>query len=131
MASFRRMTTNDSASRSPQRHDRGEHTPSGTCSLLDNNGTNGTTVLGLGTKVEATDVAAKKKPKGPDDDETLSVQLGVRVTPSDASRLDELAARFPIAKRNAIARQALLIGLEAIEIQPTILLGEKPKKARA
>ena len=70
-------------------------------------------------------MATKKNKR--DNDETLSVQLGVRVTPSDAKRLDELAERFPIAKRNAIARQALLIGLDAIENQPTILLGEKPK----
>jgi hypothetical protein len=76
--------------------------------------------------VEAIDMA--KKTKTTDDDETLSVQLGVRVAPSDAARLDALAERFPIAKRNAIARAALLIGLEAIEAQPTILLGEKPRK---
>lgn len=72
--------------------------------------------------------AVMAKKKAADEDENLSIQLGVRVTPSDAARLDALAERFPVAKRNAIARQALLIGLEAIEAQPTILLGEKPKK---
>jgi hypothetical protein len=68
------------------------------------------------------------KKKAGDDDENLSVQLGVRVTASDAARLDVLVDRFPVAKRNAIPRQALLIGLDAIEAQPTILLGEKPKR---
>lgn len=71
---------------------------------------------------------ATKKTKG--DDETLSVQLGVRVTAADAERIQALAERFPLFKGNAIARAALLIGLDAIEAQPTVLLGEKPKRAR-
>jgi hypothetical protein len=73
---------------------------------------------------------AKTKTTTRADEETLSVQLGIRVTPSDSERLHVLAERFPVAKRNAIARAALLIGLEAIEQQPTILLGEAPKKKR-
>ncbi len=70
---------------------------------------------------------AMARPKR-DDDENLSVQLGVRVTAKDSDRIKTLATRFPILSGNAIARAALLIGLDAIEAQPTLLLGEKPKK---
>ena len=73
-------------------------------------------------------MATKKRSKT--DDENLSVQLGIRVTPTDADRLTALAERFPLATRNAIARAALAIGLEAIEENPLILLGEAPKKRR-
>ena len=73
---------------------------------------------------------AKPKERRSGDEENLSVQLGIRVTPSDAARLDDLAKRFPVATRNAIARAALLYGLKAIEETPGILLGESPKKGR-
>ncbi len=72
---------------------------------------------------------AAKKTKA-DDNENLSIQMAIRVTPSDANRISALAERFPVATRNAIARQALLIGLQAIEDQPMVLLGEKPKPKR-
>jgi len=64
------------------------------------------------------------------EDENLSVQLGVRITPTDAERLTALAERFPLATRNAIARAALAIGLDAIEENPLILLGDAPKKSK-
>lgn len=73
-------------------------------------------------------MATKKTTKG--DDDTLSVQLGVRVTAADAERIQALAERFPLFKGNAIARAALLIGLDAIEDSPTVLLGEKLKAKR-
>jgi hypothetical protein len=74
------------------------------------------------------EMAKAKTKRNRGDDETLSVQLGIRVTPSDEARLTALAERFPVAKRNAIARAALLMGLDAIEAHPTVLLGEKPKR---
>jgi hypothetical protein len=58
------------------------------------------------------------------------VQLGLRVTPADAARIKALAERFPIATEASIARAALLIGLDAIEAQPAILLGERPTKRK-
>lgn len=73
---------------------------------------------------------ATKKKSSKTEDENLSVQLGIRVTPTDANRLTALADRFPLATRNAIARAALAIGLEAIEENPLILLGEAPKKGK-
>jgi hypothetical protein len=74
-------------------------------------------------------MATKKRSKTTED-ENLSIQLGIRVTPTDADRLTALADRFPLATRNAIARAALAIGLGAIEENPLILLGEAPKKKR-
>jgi hypothetical protein len=74
------------------------------------------------------EMATKRSNKA--EEETLSIQLGIRVAPSDAARLTALAERFPVATRNAIARQALLIGLEEIETNPMTLLGEAPKKGK-
>jgi hypothetical protein len=63
-------------------------------------------------------------------DERLSATLGVRVTAAELARIDAIVARLPVASRHAIAREALRIGLEAIEENPAILLGEKPKKGK-
>jgi len=73
-------------------------------------------------------MATKKKTKS--GDEGLAVQLGVRITAADAERIRVLAERFPILTGNAIARAAMVIGLDFIEAQPTVLLGEKPKGKR-
>ncbi len=58
-------------------------------------------------------------------DDELAKQIAVRLTEDDYARLDKLAVHLSIS---AIARAALLVGLDAIEAQPGILLGEKPKK---
>jgi hypothetical protein len=63
-------------------------------------------------------------------DDRLSRQVALRLSEQDIARLDDLAERLPIASRNAIARAALRIGLEALEKDPTKLLGERKKKAR-
>ena len=49
----------------------------------------------------------------------------MRLSESDHERLLALSTRIPMS---AIARDALLVGLEAIERQPGILIGEKPKR---
>lgn len=67
-------------------------------------------------------MATKRKSAGEED---LSRQIGVRLTEADHARLEGLAKHLSIS---AIARAALLVGLDAIEAQPGILLGEKPKK---
>jgi hypothetical protein len=67
-------------------------------------------------------MATKRKTGG---DEDLSRQIGVRLTEADYERLEGLSKHLSIS---AIARAALLVGLDAIEAQPGILLGEKPKK---
>jgi hypothetical protein len=56
------------------------------------------------------------------DDQRLTKALYIRVAPGDIARLDELATRMPIASRNAIARQAMRIGLSAIEKDPMALV---------
>ena len=49
----------------------------------------------------------------------------LRITEADRDRLDGLAAEIPIATRSSLAREALRLGLEAIERDPAILLGRK------
>ena len=61
-------------------------------------------------------------------DEGLKTEtLGVRVTAEDLARIDALADRIPIATRHAIARHAMRLGLELIEGDPAILLGDAIK----
>lgn len=67
-------------------------------------------------------MATTKRKSGEDE---LARQIAVRLTEDDYSRLDRLAVHLSIT---AIARAALLVGLDAIEAQPGILLGEKPRK---
>jgi hypothetical protein len=69
------------------------------------------------------DMATKKTGKTGDED--LSRQIGVRLTEKDYARLEGLAVHLPIS---AIVRAALMVGLDIIEEQPGVLLGEKPKK---
>ena len=53
--------------------------------------------------------------------------LYLRVTAEDVARLDALAAKIPLATRAALGRAAMLIGLEQIERDPTVLVaGAKP-----
>jgi hypothetical protein len=66
-------------------------------------------------------MAAKKKT----DDAGLDRQIAVRLTQADHARLEGLAVHLSVA---AIARAALLVGLDVIEQQPGVLLGEKPKR---
>ena len=73
--------------------------------------------------MEPETMATRKK-----NDENLSEQIGLRLTPAERARLDDLAERFPLVGRSGIVRAALLVGLEAIEKQPAILIGEKPKR---
>jgi len=66
-------------------------------------------------------MATKKKAA----DESLDKQIAVRLTEADYKRLEALSSRVPVS---AIARVALMVGIEAIEKQPGILIGEKPRK---
>ena len=64
-------------------------------------------------------------------DEGLDQQIAIRLTSADLDRLEALAEKIPVASRNAIARAALRIGLEAIEKDPTHLFaGAKKSRAR-
>lgn len=69
------------------------------------------------------DIMATKKKAG--DDVGLDRQIGVRLAPADYDRLEKLAVHLSVS---AIARAALLIGLDVVERQPGVLVGETPKK---
>lgn len=66
-------------------------------------------------------MAARKKAE----ESGLDRQIGVRLTEADHARLEKLAVHLSVS---AIARAALLVGLDVIEAQPGVLLGEKPKR---
>ena len=66
-----------------------------------------------------------------DADDNLEAVMGIRVTRSDRARLDALAERMPLVTAHAIARFALLHGLDAIERDPAILLGSAVKGRKA
>ena len=48
-------------------------------------------------------------------DDKLARQMALRLSDEDMKRLDALADSIPIASRNAIAREALRIGLATLE----------------
>lgn len=52
-------------------------------------------------------------------DKIVNVMVGVRLTPRDAERLDAIQAEIGIATRHAVAREALRIGLDALEEDST------------
>ena len=65
-------------------------------------------------------------------DEKQDHALSVRVTESDVRRLDALVTASPILTRVSLLRAAMRIGLDAIEENPAILLGQKlPKRGGA
>jgi hypothetical protein len=45
----------------------------------------------------------------------LLEQIAIRLTVADRARLDKLAERYPFATAHALAREALLLGLLALE----------------
>lgn len=66
-----------------------------------------------------------------DRDDGLTEMLGIRVSADDRARIDALAERLPVGTPHAIARFALRIGLDAIERDPAILLGDAVKGRKA
>jgi hypothetical protein len=59
-----------------------------------------------------------------DDEVALTRQIGVRLTEQDYERIEGLSGALSVS---AIVRAALLVGLDVIERQPGILLGQKPR----
>lgn len=53
--------------------------------------------------------------------------IAFRVTPDDERALRELADRVPAATTSSIAREALALGLRALERQPSRLIRAKPE----
>ena len=72
------------------------------------------------TTVES-EMAAKKTTAAKDEGK----QIGVRLSSEDYARLEKLSTRLPVG---TLARVALLLGLDIIERQPGVLLGEKPRR---
>ena len=62
------------------------------------------------------------------DKERLTASLFVRVAPEDIRRIDALAERLANlgASRNAVARAAMRLGLDAMEADPTRILASPP-----
>lgn len=58
--------------------------------------------------------------------ERLSTQLGVRLTPDDAKRLDRITGKVPggLVSRAGVARRAMTLGLELLEREPSRLFGD-------
>lgn len=67
-------------------------------------------------------MATKKKP--PTVDPSTPSQIGVRLSPEEYGRLERLAVQIPVS---TLARIAIRLGLDVIEAQPGVLLGEEPK----
>lgn len=64
--------------------------------------------------------------------EPVDKGIFIRISASDKQRLDDLVERIPVAGKTAIAREAMRIGLAAIEKDPTVLIrAELPKKGGA
>ncbi|CAN5392852.1 hypothetical protein BH09PAT4_BH09PAT4_09610 [soil metagenome] len=63
-------------------------------------------------------------------DDKLARQMALRLSDEDMKRLDALADSIPIASRNAIAREALRIGLATLEADPSQLFPPKKTKTR-
>ncbi len=76
------------------------------------------------------DTRLRSSPTMGADDEKLTVNLGLRITEDDFAKIEALADKITVLGRQAIARQALRIGLRALEVDPTLALGlpDKPKK---
>jgi len=68
-------------------------------------------------------MAAKKV--STESDEALTRQIGVRLSDKDYKRVESLAGAIGVS---ALVRAAIFVGLDVIERQPGILLGEKVKK---
>jgi hypothetical protein len=66
-------------------------------------------------------MATKKKTEAED----LPRQIGVRLSDADFAKLESLATHLP---GSTLARLAIRIGLQVIQEQPGVLLGEKPKR---
>ena len=77
-------------------------------------------------EAESITMATKKKTKKKAaDDEARGTQIAIRLSPEDYDRLKKNAAVLPLA---VVARVAIRLGLDIIERQPGVLLGETPKK---
>jgi len=59
-----------------------------------------------------------------DDRERVEHMVSLRLTGSDLERLDAIVSGSPILARLSLLRAAMRIGLDAVEANPAILLGQ-------
>lgn len=57
--------------------------------------------------------------------EPVDQSLFLRVSQTDLDRIDALVEDIPVVTRASLAREAMRIGLEALERDRTLLLGRK------
>ncbi len=67
-------------------------------------------------------MAARKTAGG---DEALTRQIGVRLSEADYARIENLSGSMGVS---ALVRAAIFVGLDTIERQPGILLGQKARR---
>ena len=60
----------------------------------------------------------------------LAKQIAVRLSETDLKRLEAIVKQVPIAKRNAIARAALRLGLDVLEKDPTKIVEQRSARHR-
>jgi predicted DNA-binding protein len=60
----------------------------------------------------------------------LDKQVAIRLDQSDVQRLQALTKRIRVLSRNAVAREALRIGLSELEREPARILREGTKAPR-
>ena len=74
-------------------------------------------------------MAKSVKPKRgrPPTGEALKGSLGLHVSDDDLARLDAVVSRMMLGNRHSVARAALRLGLDAIERDPRVLLGQKAR----
>jgi hypothetical protein len=70
-------------------------------------------------------MATKKRTASRAESGGPSKQIGVRLSPEEYARLEKLSRRLPVG---TFARTALLLGMEIIERQPGVLIGDEPKR---
>jgi hypothetical protein len=63
--------------------------------------------------------------------DAAAVMLGLRLDAEDVACLDAIAQRMLVGSRHALARARLLLGLDAIERDPSVLLGAVAKGRKA
>ncbi len=65
--------------------------------------------------------AAKKKKSAP----SLDVVLNIRISPADSVLIARVSKRIPILGKASLVREALRLGLLAIEKNPSVLTEER------
>ena len=66
-----------------------------------------------------------------EEDDKKATMLTTRIDARDLARLEALAASMPALKLRVIAREAMRLGIDALEANPLLALGTPAKKRKA